>query len=120
MLHPDHRRGPLMMTLDSSVAAAQISDRRAAAAAARAARAATSSPSVAGASGERVVLRRAQRQDDVALDRLAALDGVRRPAGELLLAGVAGATLAAAPVDGGRAIADPFRPTSDLVDLLRA
>jgi len=109
-----------MMTLDSSVAAAQISDRRAAAAAARAARAATSSPSVADASGERVVLRRAQRQDANALDRLAALDGVRRPAGELMLAEVDGEILAAVPVAGGRAIADPFRPTADLVDLLRA
>jgi len=109
-----------MMTLDSSVAAAQISDRRAAAAAARAARAATSSPSVADASGERVVLRRAQRQDANALDRLAALDGVRRPAGELMLAEVDGEILAAVPVEGGRAIADPFRPTADLVDLLRS
>ena len=109
-----------MMTLDSSVAAAQISDRRAAAAAARAARAATSSPSVADASGERVVLRRAQRQDANALDRLAALDGVRRPAGELMLAEVDGDILAAVPVEGGPAIADPFRPTADLVDLLRA
>src|SRR4051794_30673045 len=149
MLHPDHRRGPLMMTLDSSVAAAQISDRRAAAAAARAARAATSSPSVAdasgervvlrrapaaprparpatppppgaAASGERVVLRRARRRDATAPDRLAALDGVRRPAGELMLAEVDGEILAAVPVAGGRAIADPFRPTADLVDLLRA
>ena len=109
-----------MMTLDSSVAAAQISDRRAAAAAARAARAATSSPSVADVSGEHVVLRRAQRQDANALDRLAALDGVRRPAGELMLAEVEGEILAAVPVEGGRAIADPFRPTADLVDLLRA
>src|SRR3954451_3912270 len=120
MLHPDHRRGPLMMTLDSSVAAAQISDRRAAAAAARAARAATSSPSVANASGERVVLRRAQHQDANALDRLAALDGVRRPAGELMVAEVDGEILAAVPVEGGRAIADPFRPTRDLIDLLHA
>jgi hypothetical protein len=109
-----------MITLDSSVAAAQISDRRAAAAAERAARAATSSPSVADASGERVVLRRAQRQDANALDRLAALDGVRRPAGELMLAEVDGDILAAVPVEGGPAIADPFRPTADLVDLLRA
>src|SRR3954470_6332410 len=120
MLHPDHRRGPLMMTLDSSVAAAQISDRRAAAAAARAARAATSSPSVADASGERAVRRRGQRQDANALDRLAALDGVRRPAGELMLAEVDGEILAAVPVEGGRAIADPFRPTRDLVELLHA
>src|SRR3954468_9526987 len=111
MLDPDHRRGPLMMTLDSAVATAQISDRRAAAAAARAARAATSSPSVADASGERGVLRRAQRQDANALDRLAALDGVRRPAGELMLAEVDGEILAAVPVAGGRAIADPLRPT---------
>ena len=106
-----------MMTLDSAVATAQISDRRAAAAAARTVRQATLSPSVAGTRGERVVLRRAQRQDDVALDRLAALDGVRRPAGELLLAEVGGEILAAVPVEGGRAIADPFRPTRDLVEV---
>src|SRR3954449_12037588 len=116
----DHRRGPLMMTLDSAVATAQISDRRVAAAAARTARQATSSPSVAGASRERVVLRPAQRQDAVALDRLAALDGVRRPAGELMLAEVDGEILAAVPVEGGRAIADPFRPTRDLIDLFHA
>jgi hypothetical protein len=109
-----------MMTLDSAVATAQISDRRAAAAAARAAHQATLSPSVAGASGERIVLRRATRRDDAALDRLAALDGARRPAGELMLAEVDGEILAALPFEGGRAIADPFRPTADLVDLLAA
>jgi hypothetical protein len=108
-----------MQTLDSSVAAAQISDRRAAAAAVRAARRAATSP-VAGASGEHVVLRRARREDELVLDRLAALDGARRPAGELLLAEVDGEVLAAVPVEGGRAIADPFRPTADLVEQLHA
>src|SRR3954447_10889613 len=119
MPHPDHRRGMTMQTLDSSVAAAQISDRRAAAAAVRAARRAATSP-VAGAPRERVVARSAQRQDDVVLARPAALDGARRPAGELLLAEVGGEVLAAVPVEGGRAIADPFRPTRDLAELLHA
>jgi hypothetical protein len=108
-----------MQTLDSSVAAAQISDRRAAAAAVRAARRAASSP-VAGAPGERVVVRPSRPQDGIVLDRLAALDGARRPAGELLLAEVDGEVLAAVPVEGGRAIADPFRPTADLVEQLHA
>jgi hypothetical protein len=108
-----------MQTLDSSVAAAQISDRRAAAAAVRAARRAATSP-VAGVPGERVVVRPSRPQDDVVLDRLAALDGARRPAGELLLAEVGGEVLAAVPVEGGRAIADPFRPTADLVAHLQA
>src|SRR3954465_14313765 len=101
MLVAAHRRGPLMMTLDSAVATAQISDRRAAAAAARTVRQATPSPSVAAARGGPVALRRPQRRDDAALARLAALDGVRRPAGELLLAEVDGELLAAVPVEGG-------------------
>src|SRR3954452_17885581 len=119
MPQADHRRGPLMQTLDSSVAAAQTPAPRAAAAAVRAARRAATSP-VAGAPGERVVVRPSRPHDNVVLALLAALDGARRPAGDLLLAEVDGEVLAAVPVDGGRAIADPFRPTADLVAQLRA
>jgi hypothetical protein len=114
-----------MQTLDSYVAASQLSDRHAAAAAERAARAvrrAAPSPSSerGAASGERILLRRSARRDAADLDRLAALDGARRPAGDLLVAEVDGEILAALPFDGGRAIADPFRPTADLVALLGA
>src|SRR4051794_41954058 len=65
-------------------------------------------PPGAAAPGERVALPRAQRRAPNALGRLAALDGVRRPAGELMLAEVDGDILAAVPVEGGPAIADPF------------
>jgi hypothetical protein len=117
MLQTD-RRGNTMQTLDSSVAAAQIADRHAAAASARAARKARISPTAP--SGERLVLRRAAAEDELALARLARLDSAPRPAGEMLVAEVEGKILAAVPFGGGRAIADPFQPTADLVDLLQA
>jgi hypothetical protein len=41
------------------------------------------------------------------------------PPGPLLLAEIDGEPWAAIALDGGRPIADPFRPTAALVDLLR-
>ena len=38
----------------------------------------------------------------------------------MLVAEIDDRIVAAVPFDGGRAIADPFRPTADLVELLRA
>ena len=38
----------------------------------------------------------------------------------MLVAEVDERIVAAVPVDGGRAIADPFRPTADIVELLQA
>ena len=108
-----------MQTLDSSVAATQLSDRHAAAAAERAARRATAGPEVV-APRERVVLRHAVPEDAAAVTGLARLDSAPRPSGDLLVAEVDGQILAAVPVDGGRAIADPFHPTAELVELLRA
>ena len=63
---------------------------------------------------------RASRPDDaVALRRLAELDGVHPPQGSnLLVAEVDGALLAALPVEGGKPIADPFRATAHLVEVL--
>jgi hypothetical protein len=111
------RRGTTMQTLDSSVAAAQLADRHAAAATARAARRARiSSPGPLA----RLVLRRAAAEDEAALVRLARLDGASRPSGAMLVAEVDEEIVAAVPFDGGRAIADPFRPTADIVELLRA
>ena len=40
------------------------------------------------------------------------------PASPSLLAEVDGEIVAAAPIDGGKAVADPFRPTADVVVLL--
>src|SRR4051812_50011041 len=53
------------------------------------------------------------------LDRLAALDSAPAPAGDVLVAEVRGELWAAVEVDSGAAIADPFRPSADLVELLR-
>ena len=106
-----------MLSTASYVAAEQLADRHADAAAFRAARA---PPPVVAAPRERLVLRRSASQDAAALTRLAQLDGAPRPAGAVLVAELDGEIVAAVPFDGGRAIADPFRPTAELVELLRA
>ena len=56
---------------------------------------------------------------DEAIERLAALDSAERPSGRLLVAAVAGRPVAALPLDGGRAIADPFEHTAEIVAMLR-
>lgn len=55
---------------------------------------------------------------DEAIERLAELDSARTPSGPLLVAAIDGRLLAALPVAGGRAIADPFARTAELVALL--
>jgi hypothetical protein len=67
---------------------------------------------------EEVVIRRARSDDRGELDRLAARDSAALPDGTLLVAEAGGQILAALPVAGGRAIADPFRRTADLAALL--
>jgi hypothetical protein len=67
-----------------------------------------------------IAIRLAGDDDDAALAKLAALDSAVVPFGRLLLAAVDGEPLAAVPVAGGPAIADPFHPTAELVELLRA
>jgi hypothetical protein len=66
-----------------------------------------------------VTIRPAFPDDAAAVARLAALDSARLPAGPLLIAEVDGVPWAALTLHGGRAIADPFRPTAALVELLR-
>jgi hypothetical protein len=66
-----------------------------------------------------LTIRRADTSDTSALVRLAALDSASPPTGEALLAEVGGELWAAVEVDSGAAIADPFRPSGELVDLLR-
>ena len=70
------------------------------------------------ATQEHVLLRLCTVHDGEALDRLAALDGRPAPSGACVLAEVGGEVVAALPLGGGPAIADPFRPTAHLVHLL--
>jgi hypothetical protein len=66
-----------------------------------------------------VLIRAARGSDGVALDRLAALDSARVPAGELLVAETDGALVAAHAPASGAIIADPFRHTAEVVELLQ-
>jgi hypothetical protein len=66
-----------------------------------------------------LTIRPADLADLAGLDRLAALDSSAPPTGDVLVAEVGGELWAAVEVDSGAAIADPFRPSGDLVDLLR-
>ena len=65
-----------------------------------------------------VTIRPADTTDRLALERLAALDSQALPQGDMLVAEVGGELRAAVPVEGGSAIADPFRPSRDVVALL--
>jgi hypothetical protein len=66
-----------------------------------------------------VTIRSALPGDRHALELLAELDSRRLPDGPLLLAEVAGSPWAAVSLDGSAAIANPFKPSGDLVELLR-
>jgi hypothetical protein len=66
-----------------------------------------------------LTIRPADLADLAALDRLAALDTAPAPTGDVLVAEVAGELWAAVELDSGTAIADPFRPSGELVELLR-
>ena len=65
-----------------------------------------------------VEMRRATVDDDRAVRRLAELDEMTPPQGDVLLAEVDGRLVAALPLEGGRAVADPFTPTQEIVELL--
>jgi hypothetical protein len=67
-----------------------------------------------------LTIRYASSDDAVALARLAALDCAKVPGGPLLVAFVDGELWAAVAIAGGIAIADPFRPSGAVVELLRA
>jgi hypothetical protein len=64
-----------------------------------------------------VVIRAARGSDGEALENLARMDSQRPPTGDVLLAERDGVIVAA--LAGDRTIADPFSPTSDIVELLR-
>jgi hypothetical protein len=65
-----------------------------------------------------VVIRAAHGSDGRALERLAALDSARVPAGDLIVAEAGGALVAAHDPASGATIADPFRHTAEVVELL--
>ena len=72
----------------------------------------------AGGSDE-IMIRLSGPEDRTAIMDLAQLDGRRAPSGEAILAIVGGKLRAALPLAGGDAVADPFWPTTQLVELLR-
>ena len=66
-----------------------------------------------------VLIRAARGSDGAALRNLAALDSSDVLAGRLLLAETDGDLVAAIDQESGVHIADPFRPTADVVALLK-
>jgi hypothetical protein len=65
-----------------------------------------------------ISIRCATEDDRLALQRLAALDSVAARPGDMLIAAVDDEPQAAIHVASGTTIADPFRPTAELVELL--
>ena len=66
-----------------------------------------------------LTLRVARPDDAPAVRRLAQLDSSRPPSGPVLLAVVGSEPVAALGVATGSVVADPFRPTADVVAILR-
>ena len=65
-----------------------------------------------------ITIRAAREEDASAIARLAALDEAPAPTGTALLGFVDGELAAARSLDAGLTVADPFRRTAELVDLL--
>jgi hypothetical protein len=66
-----------------------------------------------------ITIRRSTACDAAEIARIAALDSGHAPAGDSMLAFAGDELRAVLPLDGGRALADPFHRTADLVKLLR-
>ena len=66
-----------------------------------------------------LTIRRADAADAFALRRLAALDSAYPPTGDVLLAEMGDELWAAVSIDTGATVADPFRPSGDVAELLR-
>jgi hypothetical protein len=66
-----------------------------------------------------VTIRLSTPDDHDAILTLAQLDCRKAPSETMLLATVNGELRAALPLAGGEALADPFHPTGELVELLR-
>lgn len=67
---------------------------------------------------ESIAIRQATGADRGAVERLAALDSAEAPSGEVLIAEVGDELWVAIEVASGSTIADPFRRTADVVELL--
>ena len=65
-----------------------------------------------------ISIRLATEADNATLIRLAALDSAPAPHGSVLVADVGGEIVAARSLVRSRSIADPFRPTADISELL--
>jgi hypothetical protein len=65
-----------------------------------------------------LTIRYATESDRPALTDLAALDSQPAPSGDAVLAFVGESLVAALPLDGGPALADPFRNTAAIVEML--
>ena len=66
-----------------------------------------------------ITIRSSRPTDASELRRLAALDSQDLPAGDLIVAEIGGEVVAAYSPGASRAVADPFRRTADVVELLR-
>ena len=66
-----------------------------------------------------ITIRLSTDGDHHELARLAELDSSRAPRGDVMLAFVEGELRAAVALDSGDAVADPFYPSAELVELLR-
>ena len=69
--------------------------------------------------GDIITIRHSNGADGNAIGRLAQLDSQTAPEGDALLAFVDDELLAAMPLDGGEAVADPFHRTAEVVELLK-
>jgi hypothetical protein len=65
-----------------------------------------------------LIIRLARPEDEAAVERLAELDSARVPTGDVIVAEVRGTVWAALSLADFHAVADPFRPTGELVFLL--
>jgi len=66
-----------------------------------------------------LTIRRATHEDDQPLSALAIVDSSLPLSGEVLVAQLDDAVVAAISLTDGRTIADPFRPSADTVEILR-
>lgn len=75
-------------------------------------------PIAARLEGGMVTIRGARSKDESVLTRLAGRDTRPLPRGEVIVAELDGELVAARSLTGGLAIADPFRPTGQIAELL--
>ena len=66
-----------------------------------------------------LTIRLARPEDARAVADLSVLDSAERPRGDVLVAEVDGSLWAAVSLEDRHAVADPFRPSAELVPLLR-